>query len=230
GPQPNPLHLGFAEASKAALQLWLICSTLAFLVAIPVGLLSRTVAAGARRRKKRVAITESPSAPLPSDRPRQPTRRHVLSYVPGVIVSAPFVAGAYGLFYGRLNLRVEKHSVRLPRLPRSFHGFRIAQLSDIHISAFMPEEQIRRYAEIANSLKPDLIVLTGDFVTWDPAAQTNVVRALSVLDAPHGVFGCLGNHEAWSGTKDSISDLFDAAGIRILRDELHPIVVSRRHV
>jgi hypothetical protein len=94
----------------------------------------------------------------------------------------------------------------------------------------MPEEQIRRYAEIANSMRPDLIVLTGDFVTWDPSVQTNVVRALSVLDAPYGVFGCLGNHEAWTDTKDSIPDLFDEAGIRILRDELHPIVVSRRHV
>ena len=61
--------------------------------------------------------------------------------------------------------------IRLPRLPQAFEGFRIAQLSDIHIGPFMTEEQIRKYVAIANSLKPDLIALTGDFVTWDPATQ-----------------------------------------------------------
>src|SRR5437660_11596263 len=57
----------------------------------------------------------------------------------------------------------------------------------------------------------------------DPAAQGAVVQALAGLRAPFGVFGCLGNHEIYTQTEDSITRLFDAAGIRILRQERTPI-------
>jgi predicted MPP superfamily phosphohydrolase len=63
-------------------------------------------------------------------------------------------------------------------------------LSDLHISAFMPADQIRRYAAIANDLKPDLVALTGDFLTWDENAQKHSGGALSA-QAPFGIFGCL---------------------------------------
>jgi predicted MPP superfamily phosphohydrolase len=56
----------------------------------------------------------------------------------------------------------------------------------------MPREQIRRCATIANGLKPDLIVLTGEFLTWDAGAQAEVVQSLVPLHAPYGVFDCLG--------------------------------------
>jgi predicted MPP superfamily phosphohydrolase len=133
------------------------------------------------------------------------------------------VAGAYGLFWGRLNLQVTKQPIRLAKLPRAFHGFRIAQLSDIHVGPFMSEEQIRKYVRIANDLKPDVIVLTGDFVTWDPSTAPAVVNALSGLKAPLGVFGSLGNHDAWAGAEDLLAELFARAGIRILRQERTPM-------
>jgi len=135
------------------------------------------------------------------------------------VAAAPFVAGIYGVFYGRLNLETPRQPILLPRLPRAFEGFRIAQLSDFHIGPFMTQEQLRRFAAIANAMKPDLTVVTGDFVTWDPATQRAVVEALSGLTAPFGVFGCLGNHDAWAGVQDSITRLFLQAGIRILRHQ-----------
>jgi uncharacterized protein len=61
------------------------------------------------------------------------------------------------------------------------------------------------------------VVLTDDFVTYDPAAEGAVVQALSALKAPFGVFGCLGNHEIYTVTQDSITRLFAAEGIHILR-------------
>jgi predicted MPP superfamily phosphohydrolase len=127
------------------------------------------------------------------------------------------------LFYGRLNLEITRQRIGLARLPKSFHGFRIAQLSDIHIGPFMPENQVRNYVRMVNDLKPDLIALTGDFVTWDPSTQRSVVTALTGLHAPFGIFGCLGNHEAWSHTEDSITRMFQQVGIRILRRERVPI-------
>src|SRR5207247_5193182 len=104
-----------------------------------------------------------------------------------------------------------------------FNGFRIVQLSDLHISAFMSAVEIRKYAAIAQQQKADLVVLTGDYITWDETAQGVVVEALSGLKAPFGVFGCLGNHEIYTETEDSSTRLFAAAGIRILRQERPPI-------
>jgi predicted MPP superfamily phosphohydrolase len=111
-------------------------------------------------------------------------------------------------------------------LPKAFDGFRILQLSDIHISAFMSAEEIRKYVAIANQLKADLVVLTGDFVTWEAAMEGVVVQALSGLKAPFGVFGCLGNHENFTGTKDSITRLFATAGIHILREAHKPVQIG----
>ncbi len=148
-----------------------------------------------------------------------PARRVFLHRAANGVAAAPFVAGVYGAFHGRLNLETPRQPILLPRLPKAFEGFRIAQLSDFHIGPFMTQEQIRKYVVIANALKPDLTVVTGDFITWDPATQRAVVEALSGLAAPFGIFGCLGNHDAWAGVQGSITRLFQQAGIRILRHE-----------
>jgi uncharacterized protein len=150
-------------------------------------------------------------------------RRRFLKQTAVVVSATPFVAGIYGLLYGRLDVEVTRQRIRLTRLPKAFEGFRIAQLSDFHISPFMPADEIRRYVTITNQLKPDLVVMTGDFVAWDPAAQGEVVQVLAGLRALCGVFGCLGNHETITQTEDSITRLFGAQGIHILRQERAPI-------
>jgi uncharacterized protein len=194
GSGPTPVHLTLAEAVLGApFTVWIAASLVSFVVAVLFAVPTRVV--------------ESPS------------RRQFLERTAAVATAAPFVAGAYGLLYGRLNLETTAQKIHLPKLPAQFRGFRICQLSDIHIGPFMPAEEIRKYAAIANQLKPDLIVLTGDFVTFDPSTQYAVVEALSGLRAPYGVYGCLGNHDAWARVQDSISELFRQSGVRILRGE-----------
>jgi hypothetical protein len=83
----------------------------------------------------------------------------------------------------------------------------------------MPANEIRRCVTITNRLNPDLIVMTGDFVAWDPEAEDEVVQALSGLRAPYGIFGCLGNHETETQTEESITRLFAGQNVRILRQE-----------
>ena len=195
---------------------WIFSSTIGFLAVVLIWLAKAPVRAAAwiaRRTRTR------PEAPV-NDTPAMPSRRR---FVETALVGAPFVAGAYGLLYGRLNLEVSHPRIVLPRLPKAFHGFRIAQLTDIHIGPFMTEAQIRRFVAIVNEQKPDLIALTGDYLTWDAATEHAVVSALAGLRAPRGVFGCLGNHEAWSRTEDSIAALFEKAGIPILRGARVPI-------
>lgn len=155
--------------------------------------------------------------------PPSAARRRFLEQTAVALSAAPFVAAAYGLLYDRLNVQVTHRRIRLARLPKAFEGFRIAQLSDFHISPFTTADQIRRCVTTTNQLKPDLVVLTGDFVAWDPEAQGEVVQVLAGLRAPYGVFGCLGNHETETQTEESITRLFAAQGIRILRQERAPI-------
>jgi predicted MPP superfamily phosphohydrolase len=160
--------------------------------------------------------------------PRSPARRQFLRQVAVAVSATPFVAGAYGLLRGRLDLRVTSQRIGLARLPKAFEGFRIAQLSDFHISPFLTPNEIRRCVTITNELKPDLIVMTGDFVAWDPEAEGEVVQALSGLRAPYGVFGCLGNHETETQTEDSITRLFATRNVRILRQQHAPIEVRNQ--
>src|ERR1035441_9289752 len=155
GQRPSPTRLTWYDALIAApFECWVVCSMAAFLLAILVWPV------------RRVARSTSALA--------SPGRRQFLERSASVVVAAPFVAGAYGLLYGRLNLQITRQRIRLARLPKAFTGFRIAQLSDIHIGPFMTEDQIRKYVRIANDLKPDLIALTGDFVTWDASTQRAV--------------------------------------------------------
>jgi predicted MPP superfamily phosphohydrolase len=152
-----------------------------------------------------------------------PARRRFLRQSAVALSATPFAASAYGLLYSRLDIEVTHRRIRLARLPKSFEGFRIAQLSDIHIGPFMPADEVRRCVTITNQLKANLVAMTGDYLSWDPAPQGEVVQALAGLRAPYGVFGSLGNHESLTDTEESITRLFATQGIRILRQESAPI-------
>jgi predicted MPP superfamily phosphohydrolase len=151
------------------------------------------------------------------------SRRRFLKQSAVLVSATPFVAAGYGLLYGRKDVEVVRQRVRLARLPKGFDSFRIAQLSDIHMGPFTTGDYIRRCVAITNGLKPDLIALTGDYIAWDPGLERSVVSVLASLRAPHGVFGCLGNHEEESETEAYVSSLFTAQGVRILRQERTPI-------
>ncbi len=212
---PSPTRLTLRDAVLVAPFLWWIfSSTVAFAVVILIWL----VRLPDRFLRARLSKSSSVLQDLPS-----PARRQFLECAATATAAVPFVAGAYGLLWGRLNLEVTRQPIRLARLPRAFHGFRIAQLSDIHVGPFMSEDEIRKYVNIANNLKVDMVALTGDFVTWDAATEQAVVSALSGLKAPYGVYGCLGNHDAWADAEDSMSALFNDCGIHILRQANVPI-------
>src|SRR5437773_12236598 len=94
--------------------------------------------------------------------PPSSARRRLFEQALVAVSAVPFVAAAYGLLYGRLDVEVTRPRIALARLPKAFEGFRIVQLSDFHISPFITADQIRRCVTIANGLKSDLLELPGD--------------------------------------------------------------------
>jgi uncharacterized protein len=208
--------------TEALFWWWFVGSMLAFFLVLVFG--AGDYAARATTwtyTKIRDATGQHASAEIST--PASPSRRRFLQQSAVLVSATPFLAAGYGLLYGRQDVEVVRQRVRLARLPKGFDGFRMAQLSDIHMGPFTTADYIRRCVAITNGLKPDLIAVTGDYIAWDPGLERRVVSVLAGLRAPHGVFGCLGNHEEESDTEEYVSGLFTAQGIRILRQERTPI-------
>jgi predicted MPP superfamily phosphohydrolase len=115
-------------------------------------------------------------------------------------------------------LAVERHAVALKRLPRELDGLRVVHLSDIHHSPFTGREQVERAVEVANSLQPDIIALTGDYISHEREYIQPCAEMLGRLRARRGVYAVLGNHDNWVDA-ELITDLFRLAGIRVLNNE-----------
>ncbi len=130
-------------------------------------------------------------------------------------------------------IRLERVPIHLKRLPDSFRGMKIVQLSDLHSSPLVGREHLEHAVDLALSDQPDLIVLTGDFIghtlktephethEFDSAYLENLVLALRRLKAPMGTFAVLGNHDFWSGAKVTrrlVRELDKRAGVSMLRN------------
>lgn len=115
-------------------------------------------------------------------------------------------------------LTVEHEIISLARMPRALEGLRIVQLSDVHHGPFSSTEQIQRAVETANRLKPDIIALTGDYISRERIYAAPCAEMLGRLRARYGVYAVLGNHDHWTDAA-LITDLFRAEGITVLINE-----------
>jgi uncharacterized protein len=116
------------------------------------------------------------------------------------------------------NLVIERKQVRLAKLPSAFDGFRIVLLTDLHLHPFTTTNLIRRTVEISNGLRPDLVLLGGDFVCGYAEAAFELAFILERLDAKHGLFAVLGNYDHRRGA-DIVLDGLRRASIRVLMNE-----------
>ncbi len=116
------------------------------------------------------------------------------------------------------SLSLERVTVTLSRLPKKLDGFKIIHLSDIHHSPFTSFEHIARTVKIANRLKPDMFVLTGDYVSHEPEYIRPVAELMGGLQAEFGTHACLGNHDHWTDP-DLITGSFREAGVNMLVNE-----------
>ena len=133
-------------------------------------------------------------------------------------MAAGLVQLARAAFAEPYQLAVEHTAIGLRRLPRELDGFRIVHLSDIHHSPFTGRQQVERAIEVANSLQPDIIALTGDYVSHEREYVQPCADMLGRLRARRGVYAVLGNHDNWVDA-ELVTDLFTLAGIRVLNNE-----------
>ena len=116
---------------------WFVGSLLALLLVIAFGTADRAARAAVWvYRKARTTIHRQPAAVDTAVALLSPGRRRFLEWTAVLVSGTPFIAAGYGLLYDRQNVEVVRQRIRLTRLPKAFEGFRIAQLSDIHIGPF----------------------------------------------------------------------------------------------
>lgn len=116
------------------------------------------------------------------------------------------------------SLSLERVEINLKRLPRKLDGLKIIHLSDIHHSPFTNLEHIERAVKVANRLKPDMFILTGDYVSHEKKYIAPVAKVLGELRSEFGTFACLGNHDHWTDP-DLIVRKFTDAGVKMLVNE-----------
>jgi predicted MPP superfamily phosphohydrolase len=115
-------------------------------------------------------------------------------------------------------LAIERQQIYLRRLPKGLDGLRIVHLSDLHFGPIVNPKHLERAIEAANDLRPDLIALTGDYISHDRSYAAPCAELVGRLRARYGVYAVLGNHDHWTDAA-LIADLFRAEGITVLLNE-----------
>lgn len=121
----------------------------------------------------------------------------------GVITAAiPFATVIYGILKGRYDYTVRNIKVPVKGLPKVFEGFKITQISDIHMGSFDNKDAVKRGVDMINQQESDVICFTGDLVNNKIEEAEPWLDVFSALKAPMGVFSVLGNHDYGDYVRD----------------------------
>ena len=131
------------------------------------------------------------------------------------ISSLSFVIGLWNAKFRVLSPRIV---IPIQDFPLSLKGLKIVQLSDMHLGSGPNFREIRKLVDQALALKPDLIVLTGDIFDGEMKNITLELKELSRLQAPHGVYFVLGNHECYWDWQACIAQAKDFGFIPLLNE------------
>jgi predicted MPP superfamily phosphohydrolase len=147
------------------------------------------------------------------------TRRDFLKFSSLAAAGGLITATTAALFNDESNtLSIEHITIPIPNLQPALEGFKIVQMSDIHLYPFTKLELVQRAVQVSNSLKPDITVLTGDYVWRSLSAINDLTPALAELDAKYGVFATMGNHDYWLNV-EVIKDSFKSVGLPVLENQ-----------
>ena len=124
-----------------------------------------------------------------------PARRKFISNIALGVAAIPFASLLYGMYQGKYNFRVIKHTLQFDDLPEAFDGYKITHISDIHSGSFDNRPEIERAVNMVKAQKSDIILFTGDLVNNKSSELLPWKDLFAELKADDGVFSVLGNHD-----------------------------------
>ncbi len=158
------------------------------------------------------------------------SRSKFLQYIG--FISGGLVLGTMftGMFKWAYEFKVIREKLIFPQLSSEFNGFKIVQISDIHLGSWASKKPLQRAVDIINDIHPDLILFTGDIVNYASNETVGFEEILSQLNAKYGVYAILGNHDygnyvSWpsdQAKQDNMNQLytfFDNIGWKLLNNE-----------
>ncbi len=159
-----------------------------------------------------------------------PGRRKFLS-TSGLALGGVFAALFLdGVIFGKYRFKVRKVRLKIAGLPKSFKGYKVLQISDVHSGTFLNPEKIQHAIDLINKQNADLVLFTGDLVNNKSEEFEPFVKLFSTIKGKDGKFSILGNHDygdyaVWNSAQEkekNLQHLFDlekAAGFDLLLDE-----------
>ena len=187
-----------------------IFSALLLLVARFTGFVGRMI-----MRLRRRPETQSVANPVDLG------RRRFLQAGVGGLAAAPMVLAGYGAAYAGKTYNIQELD-----LPFG-HSLRVVQLTDIHAGIYMTRDEIRRIADQASALQPDLFVLTGDFISNSMVFLPGCLREMARVGSRFGTFASLGNHEHMYGSLSDLQAVFIEYRI-VLLTNAHRVIQTER--
>lgn len=124
-----------------------------------------------------------------------PSRRKFVSGIALGVAAIPFISLLYGMYQGKYNYRVIKHTLHFDDLPEAFDGYRITHISDIHSGSFTNRPEIEHAVTMVKEQQSDIIMFTGDLVNNKSSELLPWKDLFSELKANDGVYSVLGNHD-----------------------------------
>jgi predicted MPP superfamily phosphohydrolase len=148
-----------------------------------------------------------------------PARRVLLARTLAVGVGGVVAAlSAFGIRSALRGIQIRELDVKLRGLPPELAGFRLVQISDVHVGPLLRKDWVAGIVERIRGLSPDLVAITGDLVDGRVHELREQVAPLAKIDARRGVFFVTGNHEYYSGVEEWYAHL-PSLGVRPLRNE-----------
>ncbi|MBI3929068.1 MAG: metallophosphoesterase [Armatimonadetes bacterium] len=145
----------------------------------------------------------------------------------GSAVAAAVAVGGTGVI-DRNVLQVTRHNLELPGLSSELSGLRIAMIADLHLGEHNSADFVAEAVRQVNELKPDLVVIPGDFIDSSYGYFAEAARVLRKLEAPLGALGTLGNHDHWEGADRGGRQVLEQAGIRLIDNQRRFLGRDRR--
>ncbi len=102
---------------------------------------------------------------------------------------------SYGLFFTVRNISISKEEIVLSNLPNEFDSLKVVHISDLHLGSWLTTHSIKKLENTINTIKPDLIFITGDIVNFHSGEFLRFKEILADLNATYGVFSVPGNHD-----------------------------------
>jgi predicted MPP superfamily phosphohydrolase len=145
-------------------------------------------------------------------------RKAVARIVASIAGGAAAIGGIGGVVHALTRLAEKRVPVKIVGLSPKLAGFRIVQVTDIHVGPTIGKDFITEMVRRINALDPDVVAITGDLVDGSVEQLGAACAPLGQIRARHGVFFVTGNHEYYSGADDWCAHL-SSMGIKVLRNE-----------